>query len=216
MSGRFYSAVVNDDEVAVSRQERDAIDQFACRIAEVYENAPEAVKERGADWYTGTARAFAERVADDCGLSFKVAAAIVAACSPRTRWSVQVRNTTAMVKHLLDGGSPETAPAGALFVRERTKAAAILDGDMTALRGPKVEPFYRNICGDESVVTIDVWAVRVALGDSQADEETIGYWIRGRRRIILEAAYHQAADWLGVSVAAVQAVTWVAVRGSAD
>jgi len=87
---------------------------------------------------------------------------------------------------------------------------------MTALSGAKVTPFYHNICGDESVVTLDTWGIRAALGRYNLTENELNVWSKGHRRQVLEAGYHEAARRFCESPAALQAVVWVVVRGSAD
>ncbi len=137
--------------------------------------------------------------------------------APGPAGQCQVMHTAAMVRHLQSGGDPETAPPASVFVSNRAKAAAILSGvSPQTLLGPKTGPFFRNICGDWSVVTVDIWAVRAALGDKNLPEEEGERWIRGRRRSMIEAAYHLAAENCGTDVASLQAVVWCLIRGNSD
>jgi hypothetical protein len=216
MKQRFYAAHTNAGAVAVTAAEDKLITFYADRLVKTYESASEDVRLAGASWYTVKAATLAATVAEECRISFEEAAAIVAVCSPRTRWGVQTDYTVAMVNHLLDGGAVETAPRASLYFAGIEKAQRILAGDFEAVHGPKVEPFYRNICGDGTVVTLDVWAIRAALGNTKLGEDAINPWTKGRKRMLLDAAYHRAAGRIGECVAAVQAVVWVVIRGAVD
>ena len=216
MKQRFYAAHTNVGAVAVTATENKLIDFYAARLAEMYAGAPEAVKAAGTDWYAGQAGELARVVAADSGISIETAAAVIAVCSQRTRWGVQADLTGAMVEHLLDGGAVETAPRASLYTAAIEKAQQILAGNFDAVRGPKIRPFWRNICGDYSVVTLDVWAIRAALGNAKLGEQGVNPWTTGRRRMILEAAYHRAAGAVGAVPAALQAVVWVVVRGAVN
>jgi hypothetical protein len=203
---------VNGGEMTLKPHEVEFVEKAAARIVAHYEAADADTRAHGIDWYVGEGRGLAERVAKETGITFAEAAAVVAICSPRTRWDLQVKNTSRMVEHFLRGGSAETAPAGALFTASRERARQLLaTGDFSIVGGPKVGPFFRNICGDFTVVTVDVWALRVVLG-REANEDTLNPWTKGRRHSLVQAAYHKAAELLGVNVAAVQAVTWVVIR----
>jgi hypothetical protein len=151
-------------------------------------------------------------VAEDCGISFAAAAAIIAVCSPRTKWERQEAMTARMVAYLrVSNGDVVRAPRACTFIGQVEKAWRVLSGELDAVSGPKVEPFYRNITGDETVVTLDTWAIKALIG-RKATEADVNRYTKGRKRLVLEAAYHAAAERLGVSPARVQAVVWEAVR----
>ena len=86
------------------------------------------------------------------------------------------------------------------------KAWRILEGDLEALRGPKVIPFYRNIIGDPDNVTVDVWACRAYDGTDVPGS------LRKHRAIA--DAYRRAAKRAGVCPRDFQAVIWTVVRES--
>jgi hypothetical protein len=96
------------------------------------------------------------------------------------------------------------------------KACRILDGDVSALKGPKVTAFANAILGDMSSVTVDVWATRAARSNLDnllhlyTDREVPG----ARERRAIAAAYENAAAARGVEPAAMQAAVWVQVRES--
>jgi hypothetical protein len=116
------------------------------------------------------------------------------------------------IKHVLSGG--DAAKSFGFVPACQVKAAAILlNDDWAALSGPKVTVFAANILGDYSEVTVDRHALRVCLGRHTDDNETSG-WVRpGKRRAMLEAAYHEAARITREDAATLQAITWTVYRG---
>ena len=173
------------------------------------------VREAALDWYTAEAKNLAIQVSVTCEISFTQAAAVIAVSSPRTRWDMQKKNTVPMVQHFQGGGTVETAPNGALFHRERAKVLKVLEGDMSALSGPKVQTFYENIIGNDTVLTLDVWAIRAALNDPTLQDREVDRYTRGRRRYALEAAYFTLAAVVDAPVARVQAAIWMSIREEA-
>ena len=200
---------VNDGTIAVKPHEAAFIEAGADRIIAAYNAAAPQVRAYGLTWYTGQYAALAQKVARETGVTFEQAAAFIAVCSPQTPWSAQVEHTAAAVRHLLNGGSVETAPPCSLYRANIEKGRrVVIEGDFSAVAGPKVGMFYRNCIGDHSVVTVDVWAIRVVVGRNAK----IDPWTKGRKHALICAAYHLAAGRLGLPVAHVQAVAWVVER----
>lgn len=215
---RLYAAETNRGLTAFTAEEMRLIDRATSNVVAYYESAPESVKAEGASWYSGKAAELACSILDVCPeLSMDQIAAVIAVCSPRTRWAQQVNNTAAFLRHILDGGSVYSAPKCSLYYNAMEKAALVaLYEDWSAVRGDKVRAFFENIRGNEGVVTLDVWAIRAALGRDDMPEAEVDHWTRGRGRLVLEAAYHRAAAEQNETPAALQAVVWVQVRGKAD
>jgi hypothetical protein len=88
------------------------------------------------------------------------------------------------------------------------KAEAILGGDLRELSGPKVNAFYRNLCGDLRSVTVDVWHHRAALGVNGGPTVAPN---KTQRLAITEATYRLARD-LELAPAILQAIIWVTIR----
>jgi hypothetical protein len=95
-----------------------------------------------------------------------------------------------------------------VFSTSLAKARAIAAGarPLDVLSGPKTRAFYRAIMGDERAAVVDVWVLR-AIG-----------WTRS----VTEKAYQTIANALTIAaayarttVARLQAVAWVVVRGKA-
>lgn len=170
------------------------------RILRTLERATPEDLEAGAAWYAN-ARAEASSIAVESGLEPTAAAGIIAAWSPRNQWgrNVAVARSTARGDY-----------AGGLEA-SRVKAEAIARGadPLEVLCGRKTAAFYRNIIGDETAVTVDVWAARVA-GVSEAALKRRGAYDA------VQSAYRAAARARGMTPARAQAAAWIVIRGRAD
>lgn len=170
------------------------------RILRALENATPADVEAGDAWYR-RARETSYDIAVESGLELRAAAGVIAAWSPRNQWirNVSAARSTARGDH-----------AGGLEA-SRAKAEAIARGadPLEVLSGRKTAAFYRNIIGDESAVTVDVWAARVA-GVSEAALARRGAYDAVQR------AYRAAARARGMTPARAQATAWIVIRGRAD
>ncbi len=97
------------------------------------------------------------------------------------------------------------------------KAHAILWTGWTSVdwsKSPKTWAFFQNIANPDSVdVTVDIWAERVAYDNPEF--KTTGGASGARYRKVANA-YIEAAAELDMDVAALQAITWISMRGTAD
>lgn len=192
------------------------------RILAAYDAATEAERIAGREWYSR-----AERAAADVGfrarLDTSAGAAVIAALSPRERWSKNVEYATLAAEaagHLRGDplfGDPDSlagaahAAIGRLTLTDSVrKAARILAGDDPAdvLGGPKTRAFWRNLTGDPEAVTVDVWAATLFYG-------TYRHQISPRQYRIAADGYRAAAEARGIEPREMQATTWIHVRGSA-
>lgn len=197
-----------------NQQESDFLDECRHNIAACYVRATESDTQAGLHWYR-YAQAFVDEIAQDTGLLPDQVAAIVAVTSNNVKWKDQITGTVPLIRHILDGKDPRTAPGRFIGVCKE-KAGAIIRGDYSALSGPKVVPFYHNIMGRYHLVTLDRHAVRIALNKNLTIDETGPYTKPGRRRNLIEAAYHIVAKMYNVDVAILQAITWCVWRETGD
>lgn len=216
MQTTIKTAVENNELDAIfSDEERQRVARYTQNIVDTYLDATPAQLSDGISWYPRAAR-LAETIASVTGITFAQAAAVLAVTSPSVSWANQVKFTLPFVQAVLSGADARSVKAP-FYGENKAKAARILAGDFSALTGVKVEAFYRNICGDHTLATIDRHALRIALKQELSPEECkVLLNKRSRERIVALAAYHLAARRLGVAVALVQAVTWVVFRGSAN
>jgi hypothetical protein len=185
-------------------------------IKAVYQLATLTEQQDGIAWYPA-AKAIARTLADRHGIQDEEAAGVIAALSPRNRWERNVQDADSLIAAYQAGG-PEQAQLTKVctFGANKAKAIRILeagvltDADVLAiLSGPKLKEFYSCIQGIADV-TIDghafcIWAAnRTGLADVPA----IG--VKLRREI--KADYQAAADELGLTPSACQAITWCTWR----
>lgn len=206
--------------MAQARQAYDgrAMAAMTRRILAWHDRATDAERHDGMTWYDD-ARRFAGALAEATPYTLAQVAHVVAALSPQCTWDENMRAAAlactlhAEGRHDAEG---DTLPGYVGYRANVAKAWRILDGDLSALRGPKVTAFAGAIVGDMSHVTVDVWATRTARDGRRAlafhawDDEMPG---AVEHRAIAEA-YRRAAALRGITPSAMQAVVWVAVRGS--
>jgi hypothetical protein len=174
---------------------------MTANILATWEQATAAIREQGAQWY-GEAREAAATMAAQSGKSIDVAAAVIAHLSPRTTWARNVAGATSL---LLTGEAPGCIGANV----ERARKAIDAADPIATINGPKTRAFAANILGDTDAVTVDVWALRVALASKTVDEKILA---RKGGYELVAGAYRAAAAEAGVSPATMQAATWVVAR----
>lgn len=173
------------------------------RIVRTYNRATADDAAEGAAWYADAYR-FAADLAMAADVTIEHAAVTVAHLSPRTTWK---RNKRAAADLLLKGGADYALKANLKNARR-----ALASGDPLLTFGKDAHKTYRfaqNILGNRDVVTVDVWAARVALGrraDLDKVLDRVGVYAA------LEHAYRVAAMRLGVDPVTVQATTWIVAR----
>lgn len=172
------------------------------RIVNVYGRATEADIAAGAAWY-GEGEDIITILANRADLSREHVAAVVSHLSPRTTWKRNVYGATMLV-------TTGTAPTCIGSNVERARRALASDKPLDTFGGPKTRRFARNLLGDRSVVTVDVWAARVAFGDRVDNPEQA--LSRAGVYDAVEHAYILAGRRLGVDPVTVQATTWIVAR----
>lgn len=168
------------------------------RLIATWSKATDDDKRNGAAWYS-SARKKCASMAKEYGVSHETAAGVVAALSPRLRWSVNVR----AAERCLAG---EQVPG--VFRASLAKAERIRSGapPLSVLSGPKVRAFYSAIMGDDSAAVVDIWVTRVVGWTKE---------VKAKAYERIATALRKAAELVGTSVCELQATTWVVIRGSA-
>lgn len=185
-------------------------------IKAIYQLATLTEQQEGISWYPN-ALSIARNLAERHDLSTPQAIGVIAALSPRNRWERNVEDADRLIA-AYNAGGPEQAMLTKVctFTSNKAKAVKImqalgptLDHVLSILSGPKLREFASCIAGEPDVC-IDghafcIWAAnRTGLKDVPA----IG--VKLRREI--KADYQAAADELGITPSACQAITWVAWR----
>lgn len=175
------------------------------RLLTLYNAATPYDVEAGREWYAN-ASATAHALLAGTPLSLAHAAGVIAALSPRVRWSQNVRAAALMVDHAtMHSAEPRVDGFG----RNRAKAWRIANGEnpYEVLGGKKVLAFFANILGDLQRVTVDSWAARAVMGDEPFDSR-----IPDALYDAIADAYIIAADRVGLEPAVFQAIIWVQIR----
>jgi len=172
------------------------------RIVRTYDRATDEDRANGAAWY-GDGESIIETLSAESGYSREHVAAVVSHLSPRTTWSRNVYGATMLV-------TTGTAPTCIGSNVERARRALDSDAPLDTFGGPKTRRFARNLLGDRSVVTVDVWAARIAFGSTVDNPEAV--LSRAGVYDAVEHAYILAGRRLGVDPVTVQATTWVVIR----
>jgi hypothetical protein len=154
--------------------------------------------EQAAVWYH-EAQEVAEDVAENLGASLEVGASIVAAFSPRERWSSNVAKALAFSM-----GKPVAGLQNNYRMAERS-----LELGFDALNGQKTNAFARAIAGDPNAIVIDVWMIRAAGMDASKGVNKTQY-------NELSEAVRVVANEFGITPRTAQALIWIVQRGSAS
>jgi hypothetical protein len=156
---------------------------------------------QGLEWYAD-AQAFAMTLASRIDGDLERAAAVIAAHSPRTFWSANKLAAMATIER-------RNMPSGIMRTNAVRAEAALTMGFDGLGNGPKVHAFARNVFGDLSRVTVDVWAFRAAMGDQNVPE---GWLARKGAYDEVARAYAAVAEREGLDPAVAQALVWVVIR----
>jgi hypothetical protein len=154
--------------------------------------------EEASVWYHD-AQEVAEDVAENLGASLEIGASIVAAFSPRERWSSNVAKALAFSM-----GKPVTGLGNNLRMAENARTLGF-----DALKGQKTNAFARAIAGDTDAVVIDVWMIRAAGMDASRGVNKSEY-------NMLADAVRNIASEHGLTPRTAQALIWIVARGSAS
>jgi hypothetical protein len=195
--------------MGIQALDADRVATYQASIEEAMSRATTEQVAQGVGWYA-EAREVAARVARNRGVTLEAGACIIAALSPRKPWE---RNISEAIEYSL-GVDPRTM-LGQITACDRIVEAdnagldpfdAVVVEGSTAMKTPS---FARNIAGDQSAVTVDVWMMKAA-GITDRDAPTVVQY-----REISEAVRLIALD-RGLEPAQVQAIAWIGARGSAE
>jgi hypothetical protein len=177
------------------------VETMARNITAVLERATPEQHSDGLRWYS-EAQSVARNLAEEASVTVECAAGILAALSPRVRWSRNVE----LAFEVADKG---TCPG---LTRSTRNAVAILHGamPMDVLGGPKTRAFAIAIQtgGQAGVAVVDVWATRAATRGKFEE-------VSKARYADVAQAYAVAARRAGLTVHEAQAIAWVVTRGAA-
>lgn len=178
------------------------------RIVATFDRATASDVERGVRWYGEDADALLAGLVAAGAPSLEHAATAVAHISPRTTWARNQAGAYALVTAGRDAAVDIVKMSAGV---DRAVDSLASDAPLSTLNGPKTKRFAYNLLGNRSAVTVDVWAARVALGETFEDPELV--LARAGVYEAIEHAYRLAARRRGVDPTTMQATTWIVVRG---
>ncbi len=186
-------------------------------IKAVYQLATAEEIVTGKAWYQ-VAKAAAQLIAERHGVSEVVAIGVIAALSPRNRWSRNLLDAENLIEAYVADSESAIDTKVCTFGANKIKALRILEAGnplldeiLDILSGPKLREFAT--CINDSLtfdVCIDGHAYCIWNGGrtSLADVPRIGVKLRAQ----IKEDYRDAASDLGLNPSALQAITWVAWR----
>lgn len=152
--------------------------------------------EQASVWYHD-AQDVAHNVASNLGVSMEVGASIVAAFSPRERWSSNVHKALSFSMGMQVKG----------LTNNIKMANDALELGFDALKGQKTNAFARAIAGDTDAVVIDVWMIRAAGMDASKGVNKSDY-------NMLADTVRNIASEHGLTPRTAQALIWIVKRGN--
>jgi hypothetical protein len=183
--------------------------QMRINIADLAGAATPADTIGGLEWYP-MAFAHCRAMAWKYGTTTEVAAAVLAALSPRCRWTRNLRDAHQVLAAVQAGRGPDTVRVQT-FNRNKEKAFAIArSGDTSLLTGTKITDFYAAIMArGKSAAVVDSHAFNAALGERQIIGTT-SPTITNKKYGVVQEAFADIAGALGIWPAELQAICWLA------
>ena len=187
-------------------------------IKAIYQLSTLTEKQDGINWYPN-ANQIARSLADRHGVTVSQAIGVITALSPRNRWERNVEDADRLIAAYQAGGAEQAMLTKVCtFGSNKAKAVKILGlpagshylGEVwDILSGPKLREFSSCIAGLPDVcIDGHAFCIWAANRTGLADVPAIG--VKLRREI--KADYKTAADELGITPSACQAITWVTWR----
>ena len=185
-------------------------------IKAIYELASAAEIADGMAWY-GVAKSIAIVLADQYGINTAQAVGVLAALSPRNKWTRNVVDAEALISAYVAAGTEQARLTKCCtFGANKEKAIKVLESGaetiptiLEILSGPKLREFASCIAGlDDVCIDGHAWCIWQGSRVTLADVPSIG--VKLRREI--KADYAQAAADLGLKASELQAITWCAWR----
>ena len=188
-------------------------------IEAIYQLATLTEQQDGVTWYP-KAKAIAKELSTRYDLPLTTCVGVIAALSPRNRWERNIQDADSVISNYIAGGIDQAMQAKVCtFTNNKKKAIQILAestddqenliGVMNILSGPKLREFASCILG-MSDVCIDGHAYCIWAGERTGLKDVPSIGVKLRKQI--KEDYIESADRLGLTPAALQAITWVTWR----
>ena len=185
-------------------------------IKAIYELASAAEIADGMAWY-GTAKSIAVLLADQYDIPAAQAIGVLAALSPRNKWTRNVVDAESLISAYVAAGSEQARLTKVCtFGANKEKGIKILESGLETLptaldilSGPKLREFASSIAGlDDVCIDGHAWCIwqgsRVTLADVPK--------ITTKAREQIKKDYRKAAADLGLKASEMQSICWVTWR----
>lgn len=190
----------------------DTVQRYKSNILYYTRVSDTSIVNAGVVWYRD-ANKLCKDIASKTGLKFTTVAGVIAVLSPNQNWQVQQKYTLRFIQDIQKGTYYKSTGYG--YFTNRLKAVNMILSDTVKpyLRGAKVEAFYNNITGNLNTVTLDIWAIRIALNDLTLPKKDSGLYMRNNAlRDEIYKAYLLASSELNYKPAILQSLVWHIVR----
>lgn len=185
-------------------------------IKAIYSLSTIQEKIDGANWYK-SAHKIALNLADDYGLTLQTTAGVIAALSPRNRWSRNVIDSENIIETFVRDPESAVNIKVCTFNKNKEKALNILKADQDfytenvrdILKGPKLIEFFNCILGVEDVC-IDGHAYCIWNGSRTSLKDVPSIGVKLRKEI--KSDFKKASAKFKITPAEMQAITWVTWR----
>ena len=169
----------------------------------ILETADSEELREGAAWYE-KANAMVHSFAVQNDITPQRAAGIIAVLSPMVEWSLNVRAAEEVIR------KKSKARGVPGFSLNRKKALKVLHGDLSVIRGPKVEPFYQTLLDpNHGEPVLDTHMISAFYSDRTLPKNELVKVGQTKRREKLVEAIKILAGEKGWTVARTQATIWV-------
>jgi hypothetical protein len=176
------------------------------RLYGLWRSATVEERETGRQWYP-SAYLEACELADRHHVSLGTAAGVIAALSPNSQWEQNLLDADNVLGARFSPTGFDEVKVTTYNANKRKACDIVHSGDVfPTLSGPKVTTFYHNICGDESIPTIDSHIINAWYGHRRTGARLPG--VKASRVDDIRSDIIHCAFKVGVSPAVFQATIW--------
>jgi hypothetical protein len=173
----------------------------------IIEKADSADIEQGRDWYKAVHKKVLVLAAES-GYSPEQVAGVIAVLSPNVEWNLNLRAAGMFLK--AKGKIRKGIPG---YHKNRRKAKEVLEGNLDAVRGPKVRAFYNTLLDPEHAVPVIDTQMIAAFFEGTAYRDDFGIVSSSeKRKEPMYQAVKQIAKEKKWTVSETQGVIWTCFK----
>jgi len=155
------------------------------RLESYIDNASLETIDHGMQWYSNAYK-HCVKIAIKNNTNPVLVASVIAALSPRNRWTRNLIDADNVISHIFKGTPLQKC---AVYTKMRDKAIKLcddkltIDDRLTILNGRKIQSFFTNILGLGDKVTVDTWIDLAYSGKYKATKKRKALTITRYRKI---------------------------------